>query len=109
MSEVTCGDPWRRLYDGIARVLLDNRLEPTPTNYALAHRYLTAQDRAFNGSVERADVVVSSGIPLLDAAALRIARLAEPYPPLPKTAEDPDILNVVRTWRFMPGGTLVDQ
>jgi protein TonB len=62
-----------------------------------------------NGSVERADVVVSSGIPLLDAAALRIARLAEPYPPLPKTVEDPDILNVVRTWRFMPGGTLVDQ
>jgi periplasmic protein TonB len=62
-----------------------------------------------NGSVERADVVVSSGIPLLDAAALRIAKLAEPYPPLPKTAEDPDILNVVRTWRFMPGGTLVDQ
>ena len=62
-----------------------------------------------NGSVERADIVQSSGIPLLDAAALRIAKLAEPYPPLPKTAEDPDILNVVRTWRFMPGGTLVDQ
>lgn len=62
-----------------------------------------------NGSVERADIVQSSGIQLLDAAALRIAKLAEPYPPLPKTAEDPDILNVVRTWRFMPGGTLVDQ
>jgi len=62
-----------------------------------------------NGSVERADIVQSSGTPLLDAAALRIAKLAEPYPPLPKTAEDPDILNVVRTWRFMPGGTLVDQ
>jgi protein TonB len=62
-----------------------------------------------NGSVERADIVQSSDIPLLDAAALRIAKLAEPYPPLPKTAEDPDILNVVRTWRFMPGGTLVDQ
>jgi len=62
-----------------------------------------------NGAVERADIVQSSDIPLLDAAALRIAKLAEPYPPLPKTAEDPDILNVVRTWRFMPGGTLVDQ
>lgn len=62
-----------------------------------------------NGSVERADIVQSSGTALLDAAALRIAKLAEPYPPLPKTAEDPDILNVVRTWRFMPGGTLVDQ
>ena len=62
-----------------------------------------------NGSVERVDVVQSSGIPLLDAAALRIAKLAEPYPPLPKTSEDPDILNVVRTWRFRPGGSLVDE
>jgi protein TonB len=59
--------------------------------------------------VERADIVKSSHIPLLDAAALRIARLAEPYPPLPKTAEDPDILNVVRTWQFMPGGELIDR
>ena len=62
-----------------------------------------------NGTIERADVVQSSGIPLLDESALRIARLAEPYPPLPKTQENPDILNVVRTWRFMPGGELVDE
>jgi len=62
-----------------------------------------------DGSVERADIVQSSHIPLLDAAALRIAKLAEPYPPLPKTVEDPDILNVVRTWQFMPGGELVDR
>jgi periplasmic protein TonB len=62
-----------------------------------------------NGSVERADIVQSSGIPLLDEAALRIARLAEPYPPLPKTQEDPDILNVVRTWQFLPGGELIDE
>ncbi len=62
-----------------------------------------------NGSVERADIVQSSGIPLLDDAALRIAKLAEPYPPLPKTKEDPDILNVVRTWQFLPGGELIDE
>lgn len=62
-----------------------------------------------NGSVERADIVQSSGIPLLDDAALRIAKLAEPYPPLPKTPEDPDILNVVRTWQFLPGGGLIDE
>ena len=61
-----------------------------------------------DGSVESATIVQSSGIRLLDEAALRIARLAEPYPPLPPTREDPDILNVVRTWRFMPGGTMVD-
>ena len=62
-----------------------------------------------NGSVERADIVQSSGIPLLDAAARRIAKLAQPYPPLPRTVENPDILNVVRTWRFLPGGSLIDQ
>ena len=39
---------------------------------------------------------------------LRIARLAEPYPPLPKTEEDPDILHVTRTWLFLPGGELID-
>ena len=42
-------------------------------------------------------------------AALRIAHLAEPYPPLPKTPEDPDILNVVRTWQFLPDGGLIDE
>jgi periplasmic protein TonB len=24
-------------------------------------------------------------------------------------AEDPDILNVVRTWQFLPGGELIDR
>lgn len=62
-----------------------------------------------NGSVERADIIRSSGIPLLDDSALRIARLAEPYPPLPKTEENPDILHVTRTWNFLPGGSLVDE
>jgi protein TonB len=62
-----------------------------------------------DGTVERADIVQSSHIPILDAAALRIARIAEPYAPLPKTEEDPDILNVVRTWQFMPGGELIDR
>jgi protein TonB len=61
-----------------------------------------------NGSVERADIVQSSGVAALDAAALRIARMAEPYPPLPRTQEDPDILHVTRTWWFRPEGTLVD-
>ena len=75
MSEVACEDPWKRLYDGIARVLLDNRLEPTPTNYALAHRYLTAQDRAFNGSVERA--MQQGGLSAASAAAMIAERSVE--------------------------------
>lgn len=62
-----------------------------------------------DGRVERAYIVYSSGIPLLDESALRIAKLAEPYPALPKTEDAPDILNITRTWRFLPGGELVDE
>ena len=61
-----------------------------------------------NGTVERAEIVQSSRVPLLDGSALRIARLAEPYPALPRTDEDPDILHVTRTWLFLPAGELVD-
>nr|WP_328796938.1 energy transducer TonB [Luteimonas deserti] len=61
-----------------------------------------------DGSVERADIIRSSGTRLLDDAALGIARLAEPYPPLPATEENVDVLHVTRTWNFLPGGTLVD-
>lgn len=61
-----------------------------------------------DGSVERADIIRSSGIRLLDDAALRIAQLAEPYPPLPKTEENVDVLHVTRTWNFLPGGELID-
>ena len=62
-----------------------------------------------NGTIERVEIVQSSGTPLLDASALRIARLAEPYPPLPRTEENPDILHVTRTWQFLPEGALIDQ
>jgi protein TonB len=62
-----------------------------------------------DGTVERAEVIQSSGTRLLDDAALRIARLAEPYPPLPRTGDDVDVLHVTRTWNFLPGGELIDE
>lgn len=62
-----------------------------------------------DGTVERADVIQSSRIPMLDAAALRIVKLSEPFAPLPKSKDDIDILHVTRTWQFLPGGELIDQ
>ena len=62
-----------------------------------------------NGSVESTRIIQSSNIPMLDAAALRIVKLSEPFAPLPKTQEDVDILHVTRTWQFLPGGELVDE
>ncbi|TKA20912.1 energy transducer TonB [Xanthomonas euvesicatoria] len=61
-----------------------------------------------DGSVESSRVLVSSGVPLLDDAALRVVQLAQPFPPLPRTKDDVDILQVTRTWLFLPGGELHD-
>ena len=75
MTELMCDDRWETLYDDIHRILFENRLEPTPTNYALAHRYLTAEDEAFNGAVERA--LARGGLSAASAAALMVERNVE--------------------------------
>jgi periplasmic protein TonB len=60
-----------------------------------------------DGSVESIEVSKSSGQPLLDAAAMRIVKLAAPYAPLPANiAKDVDILTITRTWSFTPSDTL---
>ena len=61
-----------------------------------------------DGSIESARVLRSSGVPLLDDTALRIVRLAAPFPPLPRTQEKVDVLQVTRTWMFLADGRLRD-
>ena len=54
-----------------------------------------------DGSVESIEVSRSSGQPILDAAAMRIVKLAAPYSPLPPSiTRDTDILTITRTWSF---------
>jgi len=62
-----------------------------------------------DGSVESSRIVRSSGTPLLDDTALRVVELAQPFPSLPRTEEDVDILQITRTWVFLPGGRLLDE
>ncbi|MEL1265556.1 TonB family protein [Pseudoxanthomonas putridarboris] len=62
-----------------------------------------------DGSVEQTRIIQSSGIPLLDSTALRIVKLSEPFPPLPDTGENVDVLHVTRTWNFLPGGEVRDE
>jgi len=62
-----------------------------------------------DGSVESSRIVHSSGTPLLDDTALRVVELAEPFPALPRTEEDVDILHITRTWVFLPSGRLLDE
>lgn len=54
-----------------------------------------------NGTIESIDVMRSSGIPEIDAAARNIVQMAGPYAPLPDNIrKHVDILHIVRTWRF---------
>ena len=54
-----------------------------------------------DGSVESMEVSKSSGQRILDAAAMRIVKLAAPYAPLPANIiKDTDILTITRTWTF---------
>jgi protein TonB len=54
-----------------------------------------------DGSVESIEVSKSSGQRILDAAAMRIVKLAAPYSPLPPNiTKDVDILTITRTWTF---------
>ncbi|GAB4123237.1 MAG: energy transducer TonB [Sideroxydans sp.] len=61
---------------------------------------LTVNIRA-DGSVESVEVDQTSGSRLLDAAAVRIAKLAAPYAPFPPDIrKETDILGITRTWTF---------
>jgi protein TonB len=55
-----------------------------------------------DGKVEDIEISRSSGHRLLDAAAMRIVKLAAPYPPLPKEIlrEYRDGMTITRTWTF---------
>ncbi len=54
-----------------------------------------------DGHVKDISVLESSGHRVLDDAAIRIVRLAQPFAPFPKDMrEEADILEIIRTWKF---------
>ena len=61
-----------------------------------------------DGSLHAVRVLRSSGHKVLDQAAMRIVKLAAPYPPLSEDIlEDTDILHIPRVWQFQSGGGLM--
>ena len=63
-----------------------------------------------NGYVDDIEVLHSSGIRVLDDAAKRIVRFAEPFQVFPsELKKDVDKLEIIRTWRFVPGNQLQSQ
>lgn len=56
-----------------------------------------------DGSLERIDIIRSSGHQVLDDAAQRIVELSAPFSPVPKSGDEIDILHITRTWQFVAG------
>lgn len=58
-----------------------------------------------DGSLERAEILESSGYAVLDHAALRTVRMAAPFAPFPpELRATTDRLEIVRNWVFEPSG-----
>ncbi len=60
--------PWRQLYEEIGQLLFENSLEPTPENFDICHRYLTADDSELNSRVDRA--LKEGGLTAVSVAAI---------------------------------------
>ena len=57
-----------------------------------------------DGSIEDISISRSSGNAILDGAAIRIVKLAAPYPPFPREIRaETDILVIPKTWEFIDG------
>ncbi len=54
-----------------------------------------------NGQIEKVQVEKSSGVKILDEAAIQTVHIAAPFDPFPvEMSKDTDVLEIVRTWRF---------
>ena len=59
----------------------------------------------YDGMLKEVRILESSGVKTLDDAALRIVRLAAPYPDFPvEMRKDYDQLEIIRTWQFSRTG-----
>jgi protein TonB len=90
-------EDWRVKLERVGNL---NYPEAARQNKIYGSLQLTVSIRA-DGSVESVEINRSSHQPILDAAALRIVRLAAPFPPLPANIrKDADVLSITRTWTF---------
>ena len=95
---------WKPIYTNDAAVLILNYPDEARRQQLHGQLVLTVSVNR-DGSVRSADIIQSSGHKLLDDAALRIVKLAAPFPPIPP-GEKVDELYVTRTWQFLPGDIL---
>ncbi|ETX12049.1 cell envelope biogenesis protein TonB [Marinomonas ushuaiensis DSM 15871] len=99
-------DDWRRRIERIGNI---HYPEEAKRNHVYGELRL-AVILSPNGYVDDIEVLHSSGTRILDDAAMRIVRLAEPFQTFPsELKKEVDKLEIIRTWRFIPGNQLRSQ
>ncbi|PYF78890.1 MULTISPECIES: energy transducer TonB [Marinomonas] len=96
-------DDWRRKIERIGNI---HYPEEAKRNHLYGELRLAVIIQP-SGYVDDIEVLQSSGIRVLDDAAMRIVRLAEPFQAFPsELKKEVDKLEIIRTWRFVPGNQL---
>lgn len=90
-------EDWRMKIERLGTV---NYPEAARDQRIFGNLLLTVSIKA-DGSLDNVEINRSSGEKILDAAAIRIVRLAAPFAPFPPDIQkDTDILSITRTWMF---------
>lgn len=99
-------DDWRRRIERIGNI---HYPEEAKRNHLYGELRL-AVSLLPNGYIDDIEILHSSGKRVLDDAAMRIVRLAEPFQAFPsELKKEVDQLEIIRTWRFVPGNQLRSQ
>lgn len=96
-------EDWRIKVERIGNL---NYPEAARRQHIFGNLVLTVSIRS-DGHLDNVEVDRTSGKPLLDAAAMRIVKLAAPYAPFPPNIrKDTDIISITRTWTFTEANSL---
>ena len=88
---------WRRAVERVGKLNYPAQARRRDTTGSLRLLVVINAD----GSLVNARILESSGHAVLDAAALRVARLAAPFAPFPASIRAlADTLEIERVWRF---------
>jgi protein TonB len=88
---------WRRRVEGVG-----NQYYPEASlRYGIYGKLRMLVTIRRDGQLENIEIISPSGHAVLDEAAIRIVRMAAPFPPFPpELAATTDKLEIVRTWQF---------
>ncbi|WP_299729526.1 energy transducer TonB [uncultured Endozoicomonas sp.] len=98
-------ESWRRKVETVGNLNYPDKARKQKLYGEL--RLMVAINR--DGTLNKIEILDSSGYQVLDDAAIRIVRLSSPFTPFDDTLKSYDLVEIIRTWRFEPGNRLFSE